>query len=70
MTEDGRRSQSRRISIPEGWVVDDGHVKRGGKQKAGVRNGGATSIAELQNSTTIKQEGDKLFGKQKIQVKQ
>jgi hypothetical protein len=59
MAEDGRRSQSRRISIPEGEVVDDGHVKQGGKQRAGTCNGGGIAeedshSQEVQKSTTIK----------------
>ena len=82
VAENGRRSQSREISIPEGGIIVDGRVKQGGKQRVGTRNGGA--IAEdshspvVRKSTTIKhdpveegeKEGDRPFGKRKQQVKQ
>ena len=83
MAEDGRRSQSKGISIPEGGIIDDGRVKQGGKQRAGAFNG--STIAEdsrspgpeVQKLTTTKhkfeegeKEGDRPFGKQKKQVKQ
>ena len=83
-TEDGRHSKStgRRINIREGEVVDDGHVKQGGKLRFGARNGSA--IAENSRSPEVQKsrrstmnkhvveegekEGNKLSGKQRNQV--